>query len=502
MVIYGKKGVPMENIDLISSQISETKYLSQDNTYRYRPIMRFLYHKYEEAQNWLYKEEIYNAIKDYIPNYQIEDLERDLDFLVTNKNLITYQDIKNIQSIEEFKHKKYRYQMTDNAIEIERLTIYLEEMEIKVASLSPKRFEVLKKYLIELSNIDFNNQTYLKELWDRILDEFKDINQNYQDFLKKFQESKTEELLQSTIFLEYKDKMVQYLRDFIQGYLNQVEYIKEIISKFDSTFDTQLISTLVEYQKSIPTNLNQNYNYDKFTTITKNKWQNIKKWFVNSKDQSEGDKMLATTGNIITQITKYANSLIDLHGNMVKRKEEYKYLAKLFDQCPTLNECNLLSSQVFGIDKVTHFKGESKNYSDSLINSYDIPSIYIPVLPNTYKAREAKKNMLIEDKTKSKLETLKQYELQEKNKKEEVKKIIKDKLILLQEDVEMTKIQREYILDLISKYGLNSTYKQESVFGLKYKITINENKKCRMKCDDGILLMPSMTIEFEGEIYE
>ena len=38
--------------------------------------------------------------------------------------------------------------MTDNAIEIERLTIYLEEMEIKVASLSPKRFEVLKKYLI------------------------------------------------------------------------------------------------------------------------------------------------------------------------------------------------------------------------------------------------------------------------------------------------------------------------------------------------------------------
>lgn len=175
----------MENIDLISSQISETKYLSQDNTYRYRPIMRFLYHKYEEAQNWLYKEEIYNAIKDYIPNYQIEDLERDLDFLVTNKNLITYQDIKNIQSIEEFKHKKYRYQMTDNAIEIERLTIYLEEMEIKVASLSPKRFEVLKKYLIELSNIDFNNQTDSKKLWDRILDEFKDINQNYQQIWVK-----------------------------------------------------------------------------------------------------------------------------------------------------------------------------------------------------------------------------------------------------------------------------------------------------------------------------
>ena len=75
--------------------------------------------------------------------------------------------------------------MTDNAIEIERLTIYLEEMEIKVASLSPKRFEVLKKYLIELSNIDFSNQTDLKELWNRILDKFKDINQNYQQIWVK-----------------------------------------------------------------------------------------------------------------------------------------------------------------------------------------------------------------------------------------------------------------------------------------------------------------------------
>lgn len=31
-----------------------------------------------------------------------------------------------------------------------------------------------------MESIDFNNQTDLKELWNRILDEFKDINQNYQ----------------------------------------------------------------------------------------------------------------------------------------------------------------------------------------------------------------------------------------------------------------------------------------------------------------------------------
>ena len=36
-----------------------------------------------------------------------------------------------------------------------------------------------------MENIDFNNQTDLKELWNRILDEFKDINQNYQQIWVK-----------------------------------------------------------------------------------------------------------------------------------------------------------------------------------------------------------------------------------------------------------------------------------------------------------------------------
>lgn len=42
---------------------------------------------------------------------------------------------------------------------------------------------VKKESLME--NIDFNNQTDLKKLWNRILDEFKDINQNYQTNMSK-----------------------------------------------------------------------------------------------------------------------------------------------------------------------------------------------------------------------------------------------------------------------------------------------------------------------------
>ena len=88
--------------------------------------------------------------------------------------------------------------MTDYAIVIERMTLELEELEVKVASLSPKRLEVLKSYLFQLENMENVTAEELTDLWERISNEFQNINLNYQDFLKKFQESKTEELLQST----------------------------------------------------------------------------------------------------------------------------------------------------------------------------------------------------------------------------------------------------------------------------------------------------------------
>lgn len=51
MAIYGKKEVPMENIDLISSQISEKNISPKIIPIDIAHIMRFLYHKYE-FHNW------------------------------------------------------------------------------------------------------------------------------------------------------------------------------------------------------------------------------------------------------------------------------------------------------------------------------------------------------------------------------------------------------------------------------------------------------------------
>ncbi len=208
----------MEIYEKLTKQISETKYLNAENSYRYRPIMRCFYHHYERLEYWLYKEDVYDEIKDnpFFSNYTLDECERDLETLVSWLSLEKMQDTKNATSIEKFKKKKYRYQLTEYATEIERLTISLEEMEIKTASLEPKLFDRIRISLVTLEDISSLSLDEVNNLWNDLNDDFTKLNQNYQDFLKKFNEPKSEELLQSVSFLQFKNNITKYLREFIK----------------------------------------------------------------------------------------------------------------------------------------------------------------------------------------------------------------------------------------------------------------------------------------------
>lgn len=227
----------MEVYEKLTKQISETKYLSTENSYRYRPIMRCFYQHYERLEYWLYKEDVFSELKnnEIFSNYTLEECERDLETLTDWLSLSKMQDTKNASSIEEFKNKKFRYQLTEYATEIERLTISLEEMEIKTASLEPKLFDRIRISLSNFENTNSLTEEEINNLWTNLNEDFTKLNQNYQDFLKKFNEPKSEELLQSVLFLRFKSEIIKYLREFVKGYQKNIHYIRNSISKIDET---------------------------------------------------------------------------------------------------------------------------------------------------------------------------------------------------------------------------------------------------------------------------
>jgi len=125
MVVTGKLLKPLK----------EARYLNVENTDRYRHVLRLFYMNYEKLKYWMYLEEVYEELKEdaYFANYTIEQCQQDLATLVSWGNLNTMQDTRKVTTLEEFKNKKFRYQLSAYAIEIERMVIHLENLFIEGA---------------------------------------------------------------------------------------------------------------------------------------------------------------------------------------------------------------------------------------------------------------------------------------------------------------------------------------------------------------------------------
>ena len=120
--------------------IHETSYLSVPNAPTYRKIMRLIYREYEKMHFQLYKEEVLELLRQdaEFEDYSIAELEADLDALVKWKNLTPIQDPGRVYTIADYKNKQYRYTMSEYAVEIERLTVRLENIFLEFFCASGK----------------------------------------------------------------------------------------------------------------------------------------------------------------------------------------------------------------------------------------------------------------------------------------------------------------------------------------------------------------------------
>ena len=102
--------------------------------------------------------------------------------LVEWKNLNTIHDTRNVATIEEFKNKKYRYQMSEYSVEIERLVLRLENLFIEGASLEPTLLERIRREIERVPEMTESDENTVYTWWSDLNNDFVRLNQNYQDY--------------------------------------------------------------------------------------------------------------------------------------------------------------------------------------------------------------------------------------------------------------------------------------------------------------------------------
>ena len=173
----------MQVTDKLLRSLTEVKYLNADNVDRYRCIMRIFFENYEKLHYWMYQEEVYAQMKEdpYFAEYRPEQCLQDLTTLTEWKNLNTIQDTRKVTSIEEFKNRKYRYQMSEYSVEIERLVVRLENLFIEGASLEPTLLERIRLSIQRFPEMAELDEISVYTWWNDLNNDFVRLNQNYQD---------------------------------------------------------------------------------------------------------------------------------------------------------------------------------------------------------------------------------------------------------------------------------------------------------------------------------
>lgn len=127
----------MLQADLLE-KISEANYLWADNYRVYRTIMRIFYLEHQKMHYQMDRDAVLLLLReqDLFAQYTPEQLTLDLQQLVKWKNLTAIQDPRKPRTIAEFKNRQFQYMMSQAAIEIERLTMTLENLSTRAAGLS------------------------------------------------------------------------------------------------------------------------------------------------------------------------------------------------------------------------------------------------------------------------------------------------------------------------------------------------------------------------------
>ena len=237
-----------------TKKITEASYLCMGNSFRYRAIIRIAYKKYEKMKYSLYKEEIFDDIKKIngFDEYTLDDLKQDLDALEAWGNFITMQDTAKTRTLEEFKNRRFRYQLSTTTIELERTLIKIENIkETSRGSLEISLIERFKETLEQIKVLEEFDSSKIYSWWEMLNRDFKHLNENYQDYISKFYSPKTEELLKTNEFLIFKESFIKYLREFIKGLQINVPNIKYLLNHIndEEAKIRWIVQNIIKYEK-------------------------------------------------------------------------------------------------------------------------------------------------------------------------------------------------------------------------------------------------------------
>lgn len=490
----------MLQADLLEN-IPETRYLSADNYPIYRTIMRIFYLEHQKMHYQIDRDTVLSLLQRQarFARHTPEQLTLDLQQLVNWKNLTPIQDPRKPRTIAEFKNRQFQYMMSQPAIEIERMTITLENLSTRTASLSTSPFRRIREDLYKAERLDELPLREVHAWWQDLQEDFQRLSQNHQDYLREFYGPGMEMQMKSVDFILYKQHLVRYLEDFVQDLQRSAAQIGAQLERFSPERTAHILDLVQRSELEIPRPQSErtpNWK-DELRTRCQGVWQSLSNWFTGS--DATARQVLEVTNEVIRRAVQNAALLVQMENMGVSNKAELNHLLSLFAGVPSLEEAHRLSALVFGVQQPRHFTFSSVRETERVdLSAYEEPPVEYPLQPRlrSYKPRLDRSGFA--DKSAEKAAQRQKILEEERALRQEVLGYIRDGVLDLASLARpVSPAVRTVFLSWVAAANLSPDGRGQTQYGQRYTLKKRVGQTCSLICTDGTLTMPNCALLFE-----
>ena len=300
-------------------------------------------------------------------------------------------------------------------------------------------------------------------------------------------------------FLVFKDKLIEYLRNFIKGLQRNVGVIEENLRAIDQDLLNRIFDKVIAYELAIP-RVETEVSYEMIEEKTRGRYQSIYSWFVSENGkENEAGKLFDATNEIIRRITRYAAQLSEKNALGANRREEYRKVAEIFMKCEDISEAHKMSAMVFGLERPIHLKGDRPRETESMNKSvYEESALEFVLKPRIRNYHERSRRSAIRENSREKEAARSRMIEQIKQDKKKIEGLEKDGRIDFAALPVIDSRVREILLKWLSDALEDSDYSARTDDGRHYVLDMSEAKeKCVVHCEDGNFTMPKLAIVFQ-----
>lgn len=480
--------------------ITEAAYLTTENAWRYRAILRYFYTQHEKLRHYLYPEEIYSHLRQnpYFEQYTEDQLQTDLKQLSEWKNIIPRQETGRVATIEDFKKKKFRYQCTPYTVEIERMVERLSELGQSFGgSLEATLFDRLLAALGRfISEVDSTDGAQLKQAWEDVYDYFRKIVENASDYIAYLKSEKVEERMMSEAFLAYKDAFADYIKQFILGLQKTSYSIEASLKQLNSDQFLKAAGRIADYQLSIP-RLEERLDHSGLVEKYHEQRTSINEWFLGSFGRdSELASLERETTETIRRITRFAQRLGEKHHSLRSRRRDYLFLASWFAGIDNIAEAHKLASVLFGTMGIRHIYAEPADSEDMYRELWESSPTVVTIKPSVANYREKTRPGAIISHSVQQQEALTEYLRERAAEEALLNSLIVDNRITVANLTSQPAFVRKTLLNWVGRCMANKERITKTEIGRRIRLITLSNRQITLECTDGKLTLPDFAFEF------